>query len=407
MDMARMTFAVSPEVKLGDPLPPIDYRRCLASSLKAKQGVTKQSFLEKFRSRVRANAMPVKEFSEQDIQILPQSASDGAEAKIEALWTPSAAMIECSENHALLTAIHRAFYDHYPLQLSPDIIWITLARGFALHIQRHAETYRHRFVSHEGKLKLVVERQDFFPGKDNPWPEAFAAFSDQIAQHVGKMREFIRCDFSTTGPTELTASELMVMETFEPYFEYELKAGCGIPSITLTGTVDDWKAIRTRARLFSEFGLEQWSRALDPVLAQFVSAVEGQPEVSFWKSLFRFHSGSGPSVMTGWVNTFFPYILDRDQKLEPNPCLSDWHRRLNIDDQQDWRERWRAPQGFGMGVVPPCLTSVPLKVVWGQRECAMRLVGGLMGVSQDPHTLTIQPECGWAVIYDSEEDRQR
>jgi len=36
---------------------------------------------------------------------------------------------------------------------------------------------------------LVVERPDFQLGHDNPWPETFAAFSEQIAAHVGKARD--------------------------------------------------------------------------------------------------------------------------------------------------------------------------------------------------------------------------
>src|SRR5262249_53576681 len=154
---------------------------------------------------------------------------------------------------------------------SPDVIWLTLARVFALHVNLNAELLRERFVRHQGKEKLVVTRMDFSPGRDNPWPEAFDAFSDQIAERVGKIREFVRCDFSTTGAAERAASDLMVMDTFKAYFEYEMRCGCGIPQITLSGTVEDWKSIRRHARLFGEFGLEKWCHALDPVLEQFVA----------------------------------------------------------------------------------------------------------------------------------------
>ncbi len=32
----------------------------------------------------------------------------------------------------------------------------------------------------------------------------------------------------------------------------------------------------------------------------------------------------------------------------------------------------------------------------------MRLVGGLMGVTQEEETLTVEPECGWAVVYEEQ-----
>jgi hypothetical protein len=355
--MTQVTFAVSPEVIRGKPLPIINHEALLASSLAGR---------------------------------------------VEALWTPTAPLVFCSENHALLAAVHDAFYLHYPLQLSPDVIWLTLARGFAIHVNLNAESLRHRFVRHEGKQELVVERPDFLPGRINPWPDVFTAFSDQIAQYVGKLRDFVRCDFSTTGLTERAVSELMVMDTFKAYFEYVLSAGCGIPSITLLGTVDDWKSIRRRVALFGEYGLENWCKALDPILAQFVAAAEGKSDTGFWQSFFRFHSGSGPSVMTGWITALFPYLKDHEENLYPNPYFDQWEQRLQIDDKQHWRDRNKNPQGVGMNAVPPCLTSVPLKVIWGMAgESNMRLVGGLMGVSQSPDDLALRPECGWAVVHDN------
>ena len=106
--------------------------------------------------------------------------------------------------------------------------------------------------------------------------------------------------------------------------------------------------------------------------------------------------------MTGWMTVLFPYLKDSPENLYRNPYLEDWERRLEIDDKQHWRERRDDPQGVGMRAVPACLTSVPLTVRWGTDERAMRLVGGLMGVSQTSDSLALQPECGWAIVYDDE-----
>lgn len=354
--MHSVTFDVSPEVEPGKPLPLLDAEPLLAAAFRGK---------------------------------------------LEGMWTPRGGLVVCCEEHQLLAAIHDAFYRHYPLQLSPDVLWLTLARGFALHVNLHAEEFRDRFVSRSGQEKISIVRRDFLPGRANPWGEVFEQFSDKIEERVGKLRRFLRCDFSTTGPVERAASDVIVMETFKSYFEYEAVFGCGIPSITLTGTPDDWRSIRQRVALFGEFGLEAWSRALDPVLAQLVAAAEGKADRDFWRSMFRYHSGSGPAVMTGWVNTLFPYHEDREGRLTPNPFLEDWEARLRIDEEQHFRERWGAPQGVGMQVVPACVTSVPLEVFWGSRPQPMRLVGGLLGVSQDPRTLALIPEAGWAVVHET------
>ena len=153
---------------------------------------------------------------------------------VEATWLPREPLIACDEDHALLTAMQISFYDHFPLRLSPDAIWITLARGFALHVNEHAEEFRHRFVSHVGKKDLQVTRMDFAPGEDNPWPEVFEEFNDQLVEETGGLSDLVEADFSTTGPVERAVSNLMAMETFKTYFDYIMYGGCGTPSITLS-----------------------------------------------------------------------------------------------------------------------------------------------------------------------------
>jgi hypothetical protein len=357
--MSNTTFAVSPDVKAKKPLEKVDY-------------------IGKLRTALRR--------------------------PIEATWRPRNLLVACDEDHALLTALRIAFYQHMPLRLSPDAIWITLARGFALHVTLHAEQLRHRFVSHRGKEKLVVNRPDFLPGEDNPWPEVFEEFSGQLAERTGGLTSLVEADFSTTGPVERAVSHLMAMDTFKSYFEYILMAGCGIPTITLTGTAEDWQKLREKARRFADYGLHDWIAALDPILAHFERAKVGKADTEFWQSMFRYHSGSGPSVLTGWANVLFPYLKHEDEQLYSNPYLKDWKERLEIDDRQHWRERFDEPQGTGLYAFPACFTSVPLKVFWGTKEIDMRLVGGLMGVTQDEETLTVEPECGWAVIYEEPVD---
>lgn len=319
---------------------------------------------------------------------------------IEATWLPSSPLVACDDDHALLAAMRISFYDHVPLRLTPDAIWITLARGFALHVNEHAEQLRGRFVRHAGQARLAVFRPDFLPGRENPWPEVFDAFNEQLAAHTGGLASLVQAEFSTTGPVERAVTHLMAMDAFQAYFEYVLFAGCGIPQITLAGTSNDWRKLRAAAARFADYGLEEWIAALDPVLAQFEDAKEGKVDAEFWRSMFRYRSGSGPAVMTGWSNVLFPYFKDRGGQLYPNPYLADWQQRLAIDEAQNWRDSWNDPQGSGIGEVPSCMTSVPLKVHWGATETPMRLVGGLMGVTQDDGTLTVEPECGWAVIYE-------
>jgi hypothetical protein len=312
-------------------------------------------------------------------------------------------LVAATDANALALAAHEAFYSHYPLALSPDAVWFCLAQGFAHHVNLNAESLRERFVRHEGKKKLVVVRPDFFLGRPNPWPEAFAAFSAQIAAHVGKLRDLVVADFSTTGPVERAASEVVLMDAFQAYFEYEMRAGCGIPSVTLLGTADDWRGVRRRAAMLSEFGLEFWAGALLPVLDEVVNAAEGRVDRGFWRSFFRYQSGSGPSELTGWLLTLFPYIKSFEsgvERLVPNPYLGGWQRAWQ---KADARTGWRfTPEGPGLLAVPGSVASAPVNFVdvRDNSEHPLRFCAGLFGVTQDAASGALAPEFGWAVVHD-------
>lgn len=323
--------------------------------------------------------------------------------RVEAFSTGTAWLVGATSAHALAQAAHDAFYEHFPLVLSPDAVWFTIAQGFAHHVALNAEALRERFVRHEGKKKLVIRRRDFFLGQPNPWPEAFAAFSEQIAAHVGRLRDLVVADFSTTGPIERAASEVLLMDAFQPYFNYEMRCGCGIPSITLLGNADDWRSVRRRAAMLSEFGLETWTDALLPVLDEVVRTAEGHVDRGFWRSFFRYQSGSGPSELTGWVLTLFPYVetySDDGKRLAPSPYLKGWEQALR---KAEGRKEWFFdPEGPRLEQLPGSVASAPVNFV-DERDNSthpLRFVAGLFGVTQELESGVLAPEFGWAVVHD-------
>jgi hypothetical protein len=323
-------------------------------------------------------------------------------------------LFSCKDTNALAQAAHDAFYHHAPLVLSPDVVWLCLAQGFARHVNLNAEALRARFVAHQGKVTLTVRRPDMELGRPGPWDEVVAAFSDQLADHLGKTRDLVVADFSTTGPIERVASEVVLMDAFQGYFEYELMFGCGIPEITLSGTPDDWRSIRRRAQTFSEYGLERWIDELLPVLDRLIATAEGRVDVPFWRSFFRYQSGSGPSELTGWILTLFPYLDElssgarlasggRETLRKPvwNRYLTGWHARYaaaEARDPKNWRDvRFDGP---ALAAIPSGLAGAPVRCVDIRTgaETMLRFVGGLTGVLQDETTTALTPEVGWAIL---------
>src|SRR6185312_5760768 len=138
--------------------------------------------------------------------------------------------------------------------LTPDALWITIAQGFAHHIANHAEALRSSVVQHKGQKTLeatTVELQS-----PRHWAEVVQQWSDGIRQHVeGDLYQLMICDFSTTSPVIRTASQVVMMDAFQQYFDFELSCICGIPSITVKGSVDDWVRIRERVDVMANFHL--------------------------------------------------------------------------------------------------------------------------------------------------------
>lgn len=330
-----------------------------------------------------------------------QALSSLLQRQIEQTWTSDARLVSCTDVHPLVQMAHDAFYEHRPIALSPDAIWFCLAQGFAHHVNLNAERLRTRFVRHDGKVQLVVVRPDFLLGQSNPWPEVFAAFSDQIAAHVGKLRDLVVCDFSTTGPIERAASEVALMDAFQAYFEYEMVFGCGIPAITLLGTPADWRSVRQRAAMLGEFELEPWVRALLPVLDRIVLAAEGHDDPGFWQSFFHHESGSGCAALTGWIHVLFPYLKHWETgELSPNPHLEQWERAYQVATTTKDRRR-RDMDGPSLGEIPSGLASAPVRLI-DQRTRAVhmiRFITGMFGVVEDA-TGVLAPEFGWAVVHE-------
>lgn len=292
-----------------------------------------------------------------------------------------------SFSHAFMEAVHTSYADHYPLIITPDSVWLTIAQGFGHHVNANAEKLRKRFVQHEGKKLLMIRRDGFSKGSpNNDWPGCFSEFSDMISDHIGKKRDLIVSKFSTTGPIEKAASELVLMDSMKSYFKYGVMTLCGIPNITLTGTVEDWTDIRTRAENLAEYELDWWLKSLSPVLDQFVRAAEGKADIRFWDTMYKIDGGSGGPYCQGWVNTLFPYLQDYKGNITKNTFAEGWESNRGFMD------------GPTMSQYPNSLSKVAFKWdLYGANTYDMEFLAGLVGVHQDEKTLALESAVGWAV----------
>jgi len=304
--------------------------------------------------------------------------------------------------HPVLAAIHRAFVGHRPLVLSPDMIWLLVAQGFANHVNANSEDLRSQFVQHSGKVSLKVQRDDFIKGSpENPWPEVFAEFSSLIRNHIGaSTHDLLMPCFSTTGVVERAAAEVVMLDAMQSFFSFDFHTLCGIPQIILEGSTADWELLAERTRGIGEFRLRWWTEVLEPILDQFTAASRGQVNVPFWQSLYKVGDGSGGPYTNGWITAFFPYLKDfrTGCASRKNPWLAKGGTAL--------QELLYSPENsFRMGSEhAPCLSDFPSGIArapfawqYHNRSFQMEFLGGFLGVQQDAETLRLRPEIGWAI----------
>jgi hypothetical protein len=301
--------------------------------------------------------------------------------------------------HPLALAVHAAFSEHRPLLLTPDIIWIAIAQGFAQHINNHAESLRLRFVNHQGKQQLVIATQQI-PNQLQHWSEAVQQWALQIRDRVGAdLYRLLECNFSTTTPITQTASHVVMMNAFQQYFDYVMYCICGIPEITLLGTVEDWQSICDRVQMMAEYDLEWWTARLLPICREFVETAAGQPSLEFWRCIYKPKPVYGVELITGWLTDLFPYIQHSVTKAASvrNPVLEiDRCELPNASSSEPFFQQ--VAHGISPESLPLGISQAPFQLITPDgKEYSLELVAGFIGVYQDSQQQTLQPEIGWAV----------
>jgi hypothetical protein len=302
--------------------------------------------------------------------------------------------------HPLIDAVSTAFAQHRPLTLSPDCIWLVIEQGFAHHLAENAEALRHRLVRHEGKRELTAKFSEMslagFQG-------AISSFSTQIREASDPvLHETLVCDFSTTTPLIRTASEVVLMDCYSSYFHYSMEFVCGIPKITITGSLDDWQRIRARIEVLETYRLGWWVARLRPILDEFLRTVEGEPNVEFWQAICKPKQAYGAEAITGWIADLFPYLNDAPERRR-NHILqyerADWAVPIEKGVKTFGIGEPGADKGVAAKSFPSGLASVPVNLKFpGGSTNMVDLVAGFLGIEQDSEDLALTPVISWSVV---------
>lgn len=321
--------------------------------------------------------------------------------------------------HPLIDGVRYAYANHHPMVINPDVVWLTIEQGFALHVKYYAEELRHLFVEHEGQKELrIFCEPGLIDSAYEAWEPYFPQFTDSIAAWTkDSIAQTLIADFSTTDMTALVASQIGIMSALQSYFSYVMEEGCGIPDIYLEGTAADWRCICKKANRLRRYGLDWWIDELDPVLQKIAESAEGNVDQDFWRSMYRampaitieevaelfevdldtmtqaqrdemmeeyFFAGCGfPSAkdkINGWITTFYPYFT------------------YYGDVPEEARVKWNEFTDADINLLACSRSLAPLKYVdlFGN-ERQLTLHAGLFSFDEDPDTRAIRPIIGWMI----------
>lgn len=280
-----------------------------------------------------------------------------------------------------------AYAGHYSVILSPDAIWTLISQGFCHHISLNTEKLKDKIVNHEGKMEIsVISEYDLYsPLMD--WDTLLNGFEIQIAENTkGNIADIMRADFSTTGNTERITSQVTLMSAVKSYFDFAaIHTICGIPTITIEGTPDDWRKIIKKVESLRDYDLSWWVDDLKPILQEFVNASEGNVNKDFWQNITKkdrpesMKNGAGCGVkdatkFDGWFLKFMPF--DKDGRT-PDAVV------------------------YGRNDMLPSVVSAPFTYIVKDAtgniisKTPMEIMSGFVGIDVNENTYTMRPHIGW------------
>ena len=292
------------------------------------------------------------------------------QAPVQACSDYRGTVVPC-QTHAFVAAVHASFVDHRPLVLSPDMLWLLVAQGAAAHLNATARA--------GPKQTIIVRRDDFVEGSpENPWEEVFPLFTDTIRRVMPDIHDAVIARFTTTGPVEKAANEIVLMDAVQRSFDFVMYTFCGIPEVRLEGTPADWALLRDRTRALGRtLEATWWTDRLVPALDRVAANAAGRDDAALWQSFYKWKDESGGPYITGWIMDFFPYRPER-ATLWSADCT-------------------KAFTGLRSGDLPTGLSTAPFRWQFPARAVDMQFIAGFTAFTQDAATFAVRPKIGWAV----------
>lgn len=280
-----------------------------------------------------------------------------------------------------------AFADHRPISISPDDIWLVIMQAISKQVAYEPKKFETLIMDKNYKEDVYISENELL---ENPtpsdWGKIVYHFVDStISRTNSETRNLLINDFTTSDDLSKLVMRTTYLSITNKYIEYLMATLCGIPEIKLKGTKEDWMKLRSGfIDLTTKLKMNWWASELVPVIDEFIKAYDGDVNMRFWKSIYKFYetknSGEVDGI-NGWITKFVPYVNHKQR--------TDWTDTLCASD-------------FTGG-----LTNFYFNWNYYGKVKHMRLMSGLIGSTQNKTSKEITPRMGWIIFEESRELYER
>ena len=297
--------------------------------------------------------------------------------------------LKLNYNNHFLNAIMTAYNYHLPLRISPDDILLAINNIVSRYINEDPIKFRNLFVNHKGKKVILVNTNNptlinRINSKNSILDVAVEECARIIINEV-KNKEFISsvmCNFTTSTDIDRLCSMAYIMDMTKEYFEFKYYTLCGIPSLILCGTKDDWEKLLDKVLALSKLETHindssstnsnvdnssvdssvdssELKKYIDVnlvyIIKMFIQAKEKvtkEVETFFSEIIshksYRTSGGDSYTHWSGWITNFFPFIKKSEVKYDWDKYKK--HSVIKIYNDCELKE------------VPSGITNVPVKI---------------------------------------------
>jgi len=286
-----------------------------------------------------------------------------------------------------IQALHQGYAAHVAFSLRPDTLWYFIIHEVAEYVRQHTDESAGLFTETPGqKQKIVVRDDSLCYDAPSDWMGSINLVRDPLRDKItDRTMQLFLPRFTTSTIEDETALLVALMDVVSPYYEFEWMTRCGVPQIRLEGEAADWQKLYADAgSLLTAFpGLHDYRNDLLPVLQTIADTASGAtPNEEFWRSIYKYETGSGGPYVTGWITAFFAYTQT--------------NQGATLKDRFNWRSLMSGWGGYKTNQFPSHVSKVPFVWDYFGTRYDMAFAAGITGVDYDDDFLS--PRLGFAVV---------